>query len=44
VTEPPVGAEAAHVSRNVIDDGPVVSFVVVPASVTSVNAVTVIAP
>ena len=46
VTDPPGGAEVAHVSRNVIDDGLVVSVVVVPApaSVSAVDAVTLTTP
>ena len=44
VMDPPAGAEAAHASRNVIDDGPVVSVVVVPASVASVDAAMLTAP
>lgn len=45
VIEPPDGAEAVHVSRNVIDDGSVVRVVVAPpASVSSVDAAMVTAP
>lgn len=44
VTEPPAGAEAAHTSRNVIDDGPLVRVDVVPESVTSTDAVMLTEP
>jgi hypothetical protein len=44
VIEPPAGAEAAQVSRNVIDAGPVESVDVVPVPVTSVDAVMLTAP
>jgi len=44
VTEPPAGADAAHASRKVIDDGPLVSVDVVPAAVTALDAVMLTAP
>jgi hypothetical protein len=44
--EPPGGAAAAHVSRNVIEDGPVAAVVVVPlpGSVSVVDALMPTAP